>query len=853
MNIANTTDFSGGLNALTDSAKLSPGQYALMVNGRTRGNTVQPTYKHRSIKLPVQGPIQAVFAQGSTLFVFIAGIAYSANLTDGREEILLRPIGNWSPMSSTAEQIYVETVPATWNVLQRVAANAQDVTTTFNGSVASFRECLVVQDGINLPRAIFPNNTWTTLGSYNTWTVDAPLYVPIGKQMAYSGGKLYVVAPDGLSIYQSVSGRPTDFVVVIDNEGNKLSDVTGSSIGFSYAPATFIKGAETGSVIVATFYSTYLLVPDANQLFWGEPFVVPVEQFPVGFLNQQCYADISGDTAFLTQSGVQSFNVTRQLRIASNNQPIGAPISRILETPQSITAAAINFDDYALFGLNTIYGPLTAVYDTMVGHYVSLDNSFGTVKYFARILTENTQQLVFATSTDQLYLAYGDRTATNVCSVYLGDFVARDNQGVASGNYMKATGVQLSFVDVRTSGEVAIQVYADHQLQYSATQRLEADPTVDTNTVQPFPYSPRKTVKPVNFQFDPVVHGWKLGVYVSWNCDASLSESSLQGDMSAQRNPSLSGDNLSVTSDIFAAVGNLTLGLDLADGGSDPAGRPFATVKGEWYLFDPVDTTTTVIDNGKLYRKRTLFKSDGIALVYGDNIKTFSFRNVDTVKRLVDQAALDGATTLVSLGNLGAGTTRDIDDLLYVISTSKLTLQATLGNLDSANRAYFIAKAGRNFPYTQTYQYTDWYFYNSNDNYLGYTPDSLQNKVMTQYFASSPKRFRFVALHSSPYTGATGFSPGNVNVRLDFADSSVDGIFSASANVAEYILNNNTNYFTNGLGGGVSDTFVPGAISEFGTNAPEAAYYLITVNNLTANVSLKSLEGDTIGTKVIYG
>jgi len=490
----------------------------------------------------------------------------------------------------------------------------------------------------------------------------------------------------------------------------------------------------------------------------------------------------------------------------------------------------------------------------MVGHYVSLDNSFGTVKYFAKVLTENTQQLVFATDTDQLFLAYGDTAGTNVCSVYLGDFVARDSQGVASGNYLKATGLQLSFINVRTSGECTIEVYDDHQLLYSATQSISAsDVPIDANDIQPFPYAEKRTSSPLSFQFDPLVRGWKIGVYVSWNCEASLSEASLQGDASAQRNPTLEGNNTTVTSDIFAAVGNITLGLQLSDGGSDPAGRPFYTNKGEWYLFDPVDTTTEVIDNGRLYKKRALFKTDGIAVVYGENIKTFSFRSVDTVKRLVDQVALEGASDLISLGNFTASNNQDIDDTLYVIGTAKLTLQCTLGNLDSANREYFISKTGRNFPYSRSYQYTDWYFYNSNTNYLGYSPDSLQDKMMTKYFQDSPKRFRFVALHSSPYTGGTGYSPGNTDTRLDYADSSVDGVFSASANLAEYILQGNINYFTNGLGGGVSDTFVPGAVNVFGTNEPEAAYYLVTVNNLTADVVLKSIDGDTIGTKVIYG
>jgi len=280
--------FNGGLNTLADAAKLAPGEYALLVNGRTRRNVIDPTFAHLKITLPAQGNIQGLCGVGEQLFVMIAGVLYYANVGD--DDINLRQVPNWTPMSATAEEVWMEPVPATSNLLKRVASSPETVSTSFDGSIARFRECIVVQDGLNTPRAVFPNLGWTSLGSYSTWTFDNPVYVPVGRQMAYSNGKLYVVSQDGKTIYHSVSGRPTDFVIAIDNNGNKAGDVDVTSIGVSYTELTALKASESGQLIATTLYGTWLLTPSDAITYWGEPYITPIEQFPVGATNQNAFA-----------------------------------------------------------------------------------------------------------------------------------------------------------------------------------------------------------------------------------------------------------------------------------------------------------------------------------------------------------------------------------------------------------------------------------------------------------------------------------------------------------------------------------------------------------------------------------
>jgi hypothetical protein len=852
-----TGDFSGGLNALTESAKLSNGQYALLVNGRTRRNVVDPTYKHLRITLPQAGNIQGLFGQGSTLFVAIDGVMYYAEVEIGKT-INLRQIPNWTPMSATAAELFMEAVPATTNLLKREAANPQSVSTTFTDSIGRFPECLVVQDGINIPRAIFPNNGWVSLGSYSAWTFDQPIYVPIGLQMAYSGGKLYTVSPDGKLVYQSVSGRPTDFVIAIDNNGNKLGDVGVTSIGVSYAEITSLQAAEDGNVLAATLYGTWLLVPDKTNLYWGEPYTVPVEQFPVGALNQNSYADIVGDTAFLTQSGVQSFNVTKQAKIASNNFPLGAPISSLLAGTQLAQAAACNFNDYAYFGVNTVYGPMTAVYDTMTGHYTALDNSFGTAKFFAKLLTNNQQQLVFATDDNQLYLANGDTTEVNVTSVYLGDYVAYETQQAPvgkAGKFLDISGVKLSFVDVLSSGEINIKIYIDKKEVYSETRPVTAT-EVQTASVEQLPFDSRDSTIPLSFQLPKIQSGWKVGIFVSWSFNGSLSEATIEGNATERDSPMLQGTTSETVQDVLAAIGNITFEDNLVTSDSvNMAGKRLELTKGEWYLFDPKASNVSILDGQTNKNKMAIFKSSGICALFGQTGSDCALRNIQKIKLLVDQMAADKITSLIGLGNYGVSTD-DLKEFLYILGLQNISFLPVMGDNETAinDGLTFKALTSMNYPRLESFNNCVWCLYENYSNPMGFLPGSNQDKYTTQQLLNTDKRFKFFAVHNSPYTNDSYFSGGDIHTRLDYPAKDVDAVFAASGNCAEFIRKGTIDYFNGGLGGAEGDPFdtppIDGTVWEINTGV---AYFLITVDAITARIELKSNTGETLQTRTIYG
>lgn len=847
--------FNGGLNTLADAAKLAPGEYALLVNGRTRRNVIDPTFAHLKITLPAQGNIQGLCGVGEQLFVMIAGVLYYANV--GEDDINLRQVPNWTPMSATAEEVWMEPVPATSNLLKRVASSPESVSTSFDGSIARFRECIVVQDGLNTPRAVFPNLGWTSLGSYSTWTFDNPVYVPIGRQMAYSNGKLYVVSQDGKTIYHSVSGRPTDFVIAIDNNGNKAGDVDVTSIGVSYTELTALKASESGQLIATTLYGTWLLTPSDAITYWGEPYITPIEQFPVGATNQNAFADIIGDTAFLTQAGVQSFNVTRQAKIASNNMPLGAPISNVLTETQLPQAAATNFNDYGLFGVNTVYGPMTAVYDTMVGHYTSLDTSFGTAKFFARLLTASSQRLAFATDDNQLFLAHGDTSKVNVTGVYLGDFVAGEEQYSPgrAGKFLSVTGVKLSFVDVVAAGEINIKVYVDRLEVYNETRIVSVE-EVSGAAQEQLPFESRTSTVPLSFVLPKAQTGWKVGVYVSWSFNGALSEVVVEGDKSERDSPYLEGTTSVSTVDTLGILGNIVFETRINPAfGQSEVGRPYDCRAGEWYLFNPQGYAITALDGTRELKKIGLFKSTGICKVYGDGIGDFTLRNVNQLKGLLDQMRLDGVTSLVGLGNYGYSSV-EITEFQYMLSQQGISLVPTMGSMEYADQlgVPFKAATASYLPALVQFNNCVWAMYQTYDNALGYGVNSLQDKFITRELLASDKRFRFVAMHKSPYSSATGISPGVSSVRLDFAGKDVNSVFSASAAVAEYIRVGTVDYFTAGLSSETAGTFVLNP-----SNTPIWAYnegpcYLrLTADAIMARIELRTSAGVTRQTRIIYG
>jgi len=208
-------------------------------------------------------------------------------------------------------------------------------------------------------------------------------YVPIGKQMAFHGGKLYVASADGTKLYHSVSGRPLDFMVPVNEDGAKIHDkeaiggVEAVAYTVSNDPITCLKSLNTEELFVGALNSSYAVKPDATNTIFGEPTFTKKFLFSTGPVNQNSVIDLLGDTAFIDRHGIRSFNAVQQSETIARNDIFSWPISDIFKdvAQDGTFQCAVVHDGYALFHVLTSLPEqyLTVVYDMATKKFVSLD------------------------------------------------------------------------------------------------------------------------------------------------------------------------------------------------------------------------------------------------------------------------------------------------------------------------------------------------------------------------------------------------------------------------------------------------------------------------------------------------
>ena len=208
-------------------------------------------------------------------------------------------------------------------------------------------------------------------------------YVPIGKQMAFHGGKLYVASADGTKLYHSVSGRPLDFMVPVNEDGGKIHDaeaiggVEAVAYTISNDPITCLKSLNTEELFVGAFNSSYSVKPDTVNTIFGEPTFTKKFLFSTGPVNQNAVVDLLGDTAFIDRHGIRSFNAVQQAETLARDIIFSLPISDVFKDVAqdgSFQCATVH-DGYALFHVLTNLPEqyLTVVYDMATKKFVSLD------------------------------------------------------------------------------------------------------------------------------------------------------------------------------------------------------------------------------------------------------------------------------------------------------------------------------------------------------------------------------------------------------------------------------------------------------------------------------------------------
>lgn len=524
--------FSGGINQLDDDTGLQDDQYRLLINGRSRYGKVIPIKKSVEQDTLPAGNYQGGIGIGSTALVFVSGKAYyQVHGTSAWNQIT-----SFS-MDATARRLYAISVPKSTQdyVRKRNGSLNNPIVLGTDFNVAGNPAGILVQDGINQPWLIqFDAVSQTFVArvtkTYTDWanvstTANDREYVPVGLMMFFINQKLYIVAPDRKSIYQSVTGRPLDFMVNVDGSGNKLpTESLGGADTVSFAfdgdDITFVQSTNiTDTFVYGTARYTRLIQLDYTSTIFGEPTYRQAQIIEAGVVNQESFIELLGDYAFIDNDGIKSFNAVANYRVEGRNSVFSAMLSALVEDKLQVStvAAAISFSNFGLFYCNTILGRAILVYDTLRTKWVALDIiDLPTIRQFFVVSTGAVDKL-YAVCEDKLMLMYsGDER--EVCQLYMRALTPENQRLEHKGAMVKPI-----FQGCTYSGTCRIIEYVDDQYSDAVPKRMAESVMALTFPLQfPFIFSSKPNVIADSFIFTTGRVGKKIAYVLVWDTDAAL-------------------------------------------------------------------------------------------------------------------------------------------------------------------------------------------------------------------------------------------------------------------------------------------------------------------------------------------
>lgn len=538
--------FNGGMNLLLDDTRLAQNQYRVGFNLRNRYDVLEPVQSSElDVSIP-SGVKQEMITFGNYVVVFVDGYAYyRLYSSEGWTKITS------FAMSGSAPRFWTVAVPVATTLYGRIATtntqnskiyqsslnpviSTQSTASTFGGNVPG----LLVQDGVSQPMFIFldGNGTpiarttqtydqWdatygTTSGDYGIITDDKREYVPVGTAMAWVDGVLYIVAPDGINILRSVSGRPLDFVINVKPDGSKGGNAYTTSYSVGVGNISCLRGMQDGSLFVAAGNSNFAVSKNLTNLApkqFGEYTFIRKFLFESTCLSDRVIFDSLGDTRFVDLTGVRSFNAIQQLNNEGRNSSFTAPIAAAFKNLVQDVAAAILYDNYELYGVNTIFGAAIAVYDTLSQTWVGFDTlqtGGSKIKQFAKIEL-GVQRLYAITEDDKIYSLYS--SANQDLASFLTAGMRQQGEG-------KLQEFRLVLNRITEDVSVSIQPYVNN--------RASVDSPVITKTISYSAPVPAYTgnipdlgtqLTNVYFTTPNTGQGWKTNVLVTWD-EGSLTQ-----------------------------------------------------------------------------------------------------------------------------------------------------------------------------------------------------------------------------------------------------------------------------------------------------------------------------------------
>jgi hypothetical protein len=479
--------FQGGVDTVSLETQIADDAYQLVINGRNRFSAIEPIYKHREITNRPAGLLQGTHGVGNVLIIFVAGKAYYQE--DGKEGWIQVP--NFL-MSRTASEYWTETVPASYmNFVRKLDVNRNikaglAVTTDFK--VSGTPAAIVVQDGTNQPWLIMydsVNQVFTSRRAkrYDEWknestNADDREYVPRGKQMMYLNGILFIVSTDTKRCYRSVTGRPLDFVIAVDINGNKLSaesqgGAEALSFAFDYDFITCLRPANIpNSFIYGTAHNVRIITMDFQNTIYDEPRFYVSAQIEAGICNQFSLIEVNGDYTFIDREGIISFNAVEQLQTNGRNSIFSLQIAKQLSTvKKQRNPICFKFSNYAIFNVDTAMGNVMAVYDTLLNKWTSFDiTDVTSIKRVAIVETTTETKLYVVTRHNELFELFGDRDK----NVYLCQVMTRGHIPINAETEHKTEIFRTLFEDAAEDGNALVTELVDGEISQQKEQPLNS-------------------------------------------------------------------------------------------------------------------------------------------------------------------------------------------------------------------------------------------------------------------------------------------------------------------------------------------------------------------------------------------
>ena len=596
--------FIGGMNLQVDDTRLTDSQYRCGINMRNRYDVptvISDSQKDESLPAGIK---QEMVTFGNYIIAFVNGSCYYRYYTDFNwTQLVSFSMSPTAPRYWTCAVPVTETnyLRIASNSTVTGATTVSDAgggiqLLTLEGAAAGNLPGLLVQDNTNQPVFIFIDNTGVVQSrvtqAYGDWRIgftdgtniivgpnggtndpsyDLREYVPIGNCMCYSpDGILYVVDPTFTYIFRSVSGRPLDFVVNVTNllvNGATTIDGMTSNWQLPGGPASTtaytvgvggiscIRNLNTGGIFVsasnANFAVTLNKTPGAQTLF-GEYTFIRTFLFNATNLSDRTIIDSLGDTRFIDLVGIRSFNAIETLQNEGRNSVFSSGIQKALQkkvngkleniVQDAQYSAAILFDNYELYALNTALGNVIAVYDTINSCWSSFDTTQTggkRIKAFAKI--ELTVQALYAiTEDDQLYVLYSGTTnaipylrtnAVNysVRSQYTGQTVRLNDPKAA----IKLTSIRFTMTEIEEDCNFSATIFVDDRQSRIGTL------TRNINYVPPSkPYTgpvqlPDTDSMLYNGMFSSLncENGWDVFLILSWSAGSLIQYSLFMEDL----------------------------------------------------------------------------------------------------------------------------------------------------------------------------------------------------------------------------------------------------------------------------------------------------------------------------------